>query len=81
MNQEVRDNLLALDQHGHDGTGGDGAKILENGVTRFTFTDAVAPAAPGAGLTVIYTTSGEIHYRAGAGGSDVQISNANHGHP
>lgn len=31
MNAQVRDNLLALDQHEHSGSAGDGADI--NGIT------------------------------------------------
>ena len=78
LNQDIRDNLLALDTHAHGGAIGDGTSSLTP--TRMTYTDAVAPAAPGAGLTVIYTTSGAVHYRAGAAGSDVEISDTIHTH-
>lgn len=41
--------------------------------TGVTMTDIAAPAAPGAGKTVIYTVSGVPHYRAGASGSDTTL--------
>lgn len=37
-------------------------------------TDAAAPAAPGAGLTRIYATSGKLRYRAGAAGADTDVA-------
>ena len=79
LNTHVRDNQLALDQHGHGGGGGDGSGTLGN-LVKATFTDAAAPAAPGAGLTVIYTVSGAVHYRTGAAGADQTLSNTSHTH-
>ncbi len=74
MNQ-VRDNFLALDQHGHSGSAGDGGTTLGN-LTKETFTDASAPDAPGAGKTVVYTVSGRPTYRAGGAGASVQLADA-----
>ena len=76
LNQHLRDNMLVLDAHGHDGSAGNGDTTLGN-LVKATFTDAAAPSAPGAGLTVIYAVSGRLHYRPGAAGSDTQISDAN----
>lgn len=74
MNQ-VRDNFLALDQHGHSGSAGDGGTTLGD-LTKETFTDAAAPDAPGAGKTVVYTVSGRPTYRAGGAGASVQLADA-----
>ena len=79
LNTHIRDNELALDQHGHDGTSGDGSTTLGN-LVKETLTDASAPAAPGAGLTAIYTVSGKPHYRAGAAGADNELSEVGHLH-
>lgn len=37
------------------------------------YTDASAPAAPGASKTRLYSVSGKPHYRAGAAGADAEI--------
>ena len=79
LNTHVRDNELVLDTHGHDGTSGEGSSTLGN-LVKETMTDAAAPAAPGAGLTSIYTVTGKPHYRAGAGGADTELSEVGHGH-
>ena len=76
FNLHLRDMFLTVDQHGHDGSAGDGATTLGN-LAKATFTDAAAPAAPGSGLTSIYAVSGRPHYRAGAAGADTEISDAN----
>lgn len=79
FNTDHRDNLLALSTHGHSGSGGDGGTTLGN-LVQEKFTDAAAPAAPGAGLTSLYTVSGVPHMRAGAAGADTEISIAGHLH-
>ena len=61
------------------GVGGEGSGSLGN-LVKATFTDAAAPAAPGVGLTAIYTVSGAVHYRAGAAGADQTLSNTSHTH-
>ena len=76
LNLHLRDESLAVDQHGHDGSAGDGDTTMGD-LVKTTFTDAAAPAAPGAGKTAVYAVSGRPHYRAGAGGSDTEISDAN----
>ena len=76
FNAHIRDNFLALDQHGHSGAAGDGGRSLGNLVLA-TFTDAAAPAAPGAGLTVLYSVSGRPFYRAGGSGASTQLADAN----
>ena len=75
FNTHIRDNFLAADQHGHDGSAGDGGTSLGS-LVKETFTDAAAPAAPGAAKTAVYAVSGRPHYRAGAGGSDTQLADA-----
>ena len=75
FNAHLRDNLLALDQHAHSGSSGDGSTTLGN-LVKVTLTDAAAPSAPGAGLTVFYTVSGRPFYRAGAGGSSTQLADS-----
>ena len=75
FNTHIRDTFLAADQHGHDGSAGDGGTSLGS-LVKETFTDAAAPAAPGAAKTAVYAVSGRPHYRAGAGGSDTQLADA-----
>ena len=75
FNAEIRDNFLAVDQHGHSGAAGDGGTSLGS-LVKETFTDAAAPAAPGAGKTVVYAVSGRPRYRAGAAGADTQLADA-----
>ena len=75
LNEQIRDNLLVLDTHGHDGTGGDGSTTLGNLVKK-TYADAAAPSAPAAGLTSFFATSGRFYYRVN-GGSAVQLADAN----
>ena len=73
FNTHIRDNSLALDQHGHDGSAGDGGTSL-GALAKETFADAAAPAAPGAGKTALYAVSGRPHYRAGAAGADTDLA-------
>ena len=73
LNVDHRDNLNALSTHAHSGAAGNGSSTLGN-LVKGTFTDASAPAAPGSGLTAIYTVSGRPHYRAGASGSDTALA-------
>ena len=73
LNLHIRDNQLALDQHGHDGSAGDGGTSL-GPLIKATLTDAAAPAAPGAGKTALYAVSGRPHYRAGAAGADTDLA-------
>ena len=80
LNTHIRDNLIALGAHGHDaGVGGEGSGSLA-GLAKTTFADAVAPSAPGAGLTVLYTTAGRLRFRAGAGGADTLLDDPSHTH-
>ena len=66
-------NLEELKSHTHDGTDGDGATSL-GPLVLGDFTDAAAPAAPGAGKSRIYATSGRPRTRAGAAGADSLIA-------
>ena len=80
LNAQIRDNLIALGVHAHDdGVGGEGSGSLV-GLAKTTFADAAAPAAPGSGLTRLYTTSGRLRYRAGAAGPDTLLDDENHTH-
>ena len=76
LDEQLRDNLLAIDQHSHSGSAGDGGTSLGN-LVKETFTDASAPGAPGNGLTVFYTVSGRLKYRAGAAGADTTLADEN----
>lgn len=69
----VTGNDMELKLHTHDGTNGDGSGSLGPLVLE-DFTDAAAPAAPGAGKTRIYTTAGVLRFRAGAAGADTLVS-------
>lgn len=79
LNTDQRDNLLALSTHTHGGTAGDGG-TSPGPLVKATFTDAVAPAAPGAGLTSIYSVAGVLHTRAGASGADKVFNDTSHTH-
>jgi len=79
LNADLRDNMLALDQHTHSGAAGDGDDEL-TGVDHITHDDISDPAAPGASKTRIYTKSGEVYYRAGAAGAATKFSDVNHTH-
>lgn len=65
-------SLMQLKSHAHGGTTGEGSTSLGPLVLE-DFTDAAAPAAPGASKTRVYTVSGKPRYRAGAAGADRQI--------
>ena len=73
LNADHKANLDVLSTHAHSGAAGMGSSSLGN-LVKETFTDASAPAAPGAGLTALYTVSGRPHFRAGAGGSDTTLA-------
>ncbi len=79
LNVDIRDNFGALSTHGHSGSAGDGSTTLGN-LVKAIFTDAAAPAAPGAGLTSLYAVSGTPRIRSGAGGADTELSLAGHTH-
>ena len=74
LNEQIRDNLLVLDVHAHDGTPGGGGQTLGD-LVKMTYTDAVAPSAPAAGLTSFFSTSGRFWYRPN-GGAAVQLADA-----
>ena len=65
-------SLMQLKNHAHGGTTGEGSTSI-GPLVQEDFTDAVAPAAPGAGKTRLYTVAGIPRYRAGAAGTDRQI--------
>lgn len=75
MNTFVRDNQLELSTHVHDGSAGEGSSSL-GPLVQADFTDAAAPAAPGAGKTRLYSVSGRMRSRAGAAGVDSQLVSA-----
>src|SRR5438270_138211 len=65
-------SLMVLKTHAHGGATGEGSQSLGPLVLE-DFTDAAAPAAPGAGKTRIYSVSGQVRYRAGAAGADTAL--------
>jgi hypothetical protein len=79
LNQHMRDNFIAVDQHVHGGSAGDGGTSLGS-LVKATLTDAAAPAAPGAGKTAIYAVSSRPHFRAGAGGADTTLADKDESH-
>jgi hypothetical protein len=78
MNVHVSDNLIALDQHTHDGSSGDGNDEL-TGLDHITYDDASAPAAPGSSKLRLYSVSGILRNRAGSAGADHKVAPANTG--
>lgn len=79
LNTEIRDNLLVVSQHAHDGTAGEGADDL-SGVDTITLDDGTAPAAPGASKTVVWAEGGRLQKRAGASGAAEELSVTGHAH-
>lgn len=68
-------SLMVVKSHAHGGATGEGSQSIGPLVLE-DFTDAAAPAAPGAGKTRIYSTSGRPRYRAGAAGADTGFATA-----
>ncbi len=67
LNTEIRDNLLVLDQHDHNGGSGEGNDFLAD-VDSITFEDVVSdPSTPGSGHTRIYSKSGNLWQKNDAG--------------
>lgn len=66
-------SLMQLKSHAHGGTTGEGSQSLGPLVLE-DFTDAAAPAAPGAGKTRLYATSGRVRFRDGAAGTDKLVA-------
>lgn len=62
-------SLMQLKSHVHGGTTGEGSQSL-GPLVLGDFTDAAAAAAPGAGKTRVYATSGRMRFRDGAAGTD-----------
>ena len=79
LNLHMRDNFLAVDQHGHGGSAGDGGTTL-GALVKATLADAAAPAAPGAGKTVVSAVSSRPHFRAGAAGADTTLADKDEVH-
>jgi hypothetical protein len=65
-------SLMQLKGHAHGGVTGEGSQSL-GPLVLGDFTDAAAPAAPGAGKTRVYTTAGVVRFRAGAAGADMVV--------
>lgn len=70
-------SLQGLKAHAHGGTTGEGSQSL-GPLVLGDFTDAAAPAAPGAGKTRLYATAGRPAYRAGAAGADTPLADNVH---
>lgn len=65
-------SLMQLKSHAHGGTTGEGSTSI-GALVLGDFTDAAAPAAPGAGKTRLYAVSGKFRLRAGASGVNTGI--------
>jgi hypothetical protein len=78
LNTHIKSNLIALDQHTHDGSSGDGNDEL-TGLDHITFDDISAPSAPGSGKTRLYSVSGVLRRRSGASGADVAVARTKSG--
>lgn len=79
LNTEIRDNLLELSTHIHDGSAGEGDDELA-GVDSITLDDITDPAAPGASKTIIYAEGGKLKQRAGASGTEEELEVVGHQH-
>lgn len=79
LNINLRDNVNALANHLHDGTGGGGSDALD-GVDSITHDDNTDPAAPGADKLVVWTNSGKLRYRSGVSGAIIEIESDAHTH-
>lgn len=54
FNEQIRDNLLALDQHAHGGSAGDGATLNLSKTGSYTGDGSVSLAITGVGFTPAY---------------------------
>ena len=82
MNQDVRDNISALDQHLHGGGSGSGSRSLGGsgtGLTILYFANAAAPAAPTGTLTMLFT-SGSLLGHLSSGGAALMFTSTAHTH-
>ena len=61
------DAKLSSDDHNHSGAPFGGTSL--GPLVKVDTTDATAPAAPGSGLTRVYSISSRVGYRAGAAGT------------
>jgi len=82
LNVRLRDNMLELDQHAHDGGSGSGTRSLgatATGLTLLYFRDGTAPAAPTGTITVLFTSGSMLGHRA-SGGAALMLTSTAHTH-
>jgi hypothetical protein len=79
LNTYVRDNLLALDTHGHNGASGDGAGTLDS-LDEIQWDHQSGLGAGAAGHAAMWMASDGTVKVHNAGGSELTISNTAHTH-
>jgi hypothetical protein len=79
MNAYVRDNLLALDTHGHSGATGDGAATLDS-LDEIQWEHKSGLGAGEAGHAAMWMASDGTVRVHNAGGSELTISDTSHTH-
>ncbi len=79
LNADIRDNLLAADQHAHTGVSGDGSATLDS-LDYIDFDHQSGLAAPAAGHARFWMASdGTVRFR-NTGGSEKTASDTTHAH-
>lgn len=79
LNADIRDNLLALDTHGHDGTSGDGAATLTS-LDEVQWDHQATLGAGASGHSAMWIESGGTVRVHNAGGSELTLSTTDHTH-
>ena len=79
LNEQIKNNHLAISTHAHSGAAGDGSASLTP--TSLTFPNTVSdPAAPGTGKLIAYEQGDLLKSRAGSSGAEKVYSTTDHTH-
>jgi hypothetical protein len=79
INADIRDNLLVLDTHGHDGTSGDGVATLPS-LDEIQWDHAATLGAGETGHAAMWMDSSGVVHTHNAGGSELSLAVTTHTH-